>query len=139
MIDFTKRKTQTVDGLEPVSTMRTAIFDSSSSPVFVVPGGKPQAIRPGTARPWGIVAGQAVVDARVGHVRTGAEEVRAMSGRAVLRRTAGVVVAIGLLLPAGAASAEDDPAPVDWPEVQQPAGTGSDDPVPVKWPEPVQL
>ena len=64
---------------------------------------------------------------------------RAMSGRAVLRRTAGVVVAIGLLLPAGAASAEDDPAPIDWPEVQQPAGTGSDDPVPVKWPEPVQL
>jgi hypothetical protein len=41
--------------------MRTAIFDSSSSPVFVVPGGKPQAIAPGTARPWGIVAGQAVV------------------------------------------------------------------------------
>jgi hypothetical protein len=62
-----------------------------------------------------------------------------MSGRAVLRRTAAVVVAIGLLLPAGAASAEDDPAPVDWPEVTQPAGAGSDDPVPVKWPEPVQL
>ena len=61
VIDFTKRRTHTVDGLEPVSTMRTAIFDSSSSPVFVVPGGKPQAIAPGTARPWGIVAGQAVV------------------------------------------------------------------------------
>ncbi len=61
LIDFTKRKTSAVPGFEPVSVMRTAFFDGSSTPLFAVPGGKAQQIQPGTARPWGIVAGQAVV------------------------------------------------------------------------------
>jgi hypothetical protein len=41
--------------------VRTAFFDGSSTPLYAVPGGKAQQILPGTARPWGIVAGQAVV------------------------------------------------------------------------------
>jgi hypothetical protein len=65
-----------------------------------------------------------------------------------------------LLLPAGQATADDDPGPVDWPTVEQQdaGGTGSDpgtvewptvaqpenngtanDPEPVDWPAPQQL
>ena len=39
-----------------------------------------------------------------------------------------------LLLPAGQATAVDDPGPVDWPTIEQPdAGGNGSDPAPIEW------
>jgi hypothetical protein len=62
LIDFVKRKTWPVPDFEAVSVMGTSFFSSSgSSAVLLAPGGTPMPVSPDTARPWGIVAGQAVV------------------------------------------------------------------------------
>jgi cell division septation protein DedD len=52
----------------------------------------------------------------------------------LVRIVGGVIGAMVLLLPAGQATADDDPSPVDWPKIEQPdAGGNASDPEPVKW------
>ena len=52
------------------------------------------------------------------------------------RRVLGSLLAtMVLLLPAGQATAADDPGPVEWPKVEQPgAGGNQSGPVPAEWP-----
>jgi hypothetical protein len=60
--------------------------------------------------------------------------------RASLRATAGVLAALGLLLPALTAAADDDPSPADWPSIKKPTdgNSGQPDPEPIDWPEVVK-
>jgi hypothetical protein len=55
--------------------------------------------------------------------------------RRVVRIVGPVIGAVVLLLPAGQATADDDPGPVEWPTVeQQDAGGNGSDPGAVEWP-----
>lgn len=62
VIDFAKAKTKTVTGFSPLSVQRTAIWGNGRDGLtLVTPTGKDQVIADGTARPWGIVSGHAII------------------------------------------------------------------------------
>jgi hypothetical protein len=62
LIDFAKQKTYQLTGFQPVSTQRTAIYGNGGTGLtLITPGGKPKVLPAETARPWGIVAGHAIV------------------------------------------------------------------------------
>lgn len=65
LIDFAKSRTYQVDGFRPLSVQRTAIYGSVSGigtgTALITPGGKPIQVPEDTVRPWGIVAGHAVI------------------------------------------------------------------------------
>ena len=67
VIDFTKSRAATVAGFRPLSVQRTAIYGSVSGigtgMALVTPGVKPVQVQvpEDTVRPWGIVAGHAVI------------------------------------------------------------------------------
>ena len=54
--------------------------------------------------------------------------------RRMIRVLGPALAAVVLLMPAGQATARDDPGPVDWPKIEQPESPGSQsDPAPIKW------
>jgi hypothetical protein len=54
--------------------------------------------------------------------------------RRVARVLGPVLGIVGLLLPAGQATAADDPGPVEWPKVEEPvARSNQSDPAPTEW------
>lgn len=64
LIDFQKHKSYGVPGFQPVSTQRTAIYGRAGSGMELrIPGakGKPKELSEEVARPWGIVAGHAII------------------------------------------------------------------------------
>jgi hypothetical protein len=62
LIDFAKQKTYQFDGFQPVSTQRTSIYGNGPNGLtLIAPGGNAKVLPEETARPWGIVAGHAIV------------------------------------------------------------------------------